>query len=136
MAYSKPTNRQYELTVDAYITYADLVSGTRKALIDLPAGARVTSGECLTYPACAGDSTVAAVITDNASSALTYLTDSDAKAAARTAFTIPADNTNYYATGGNIGITATAGGTFTAGGFRVRVNYIIDGRGNEVQPAA
>jgi len=136
MAYSKPTNRQYELTAEAYITYADLTSGTRKVLLDLPAGARITSGEYLVYPAAAGDSTVAATITDNASSAVTYVNDTDAKSAARTAFTMAADNGNYYATGGNIGITATAGGTFTAGGFRVRVNYIIDGRGNEVQPAA
>lgn len=136
MAYSKSSARQNVIVAEAYITYADLVSGTRKALIDLPVGARIKRGEYLVYPAAAGDSTVAATVTDNASSAVTYVNDTDAKAAARTAFTMAADNGNYYPAGGNIGLTATAGGTFTAGGFRVFVEYTIDGRATEVQPVA
>jgi hypothetical protein len=135
MAYSKDVGRQYALVAEADVSYGDLTSGSRTELIDLPAGSRIIRGEYLVYPAFDSATSDAVTITDDADTPVTYVDDTDAQVADRLAFTMPDDNTNYYAEPATIGVTWTgAGGSTSAGTVRVLVEYTLEGRALETQP--
>ena len=94
--------------------------------INLPPGAIIISGQLVvttafdgtTYPVVIGDSAVAN----------RYLATADRKAAAITAL-VP---TGYVGLGENLRVTITPTGTTTAGTGYIHIQYVIQGRSNEV----
>lgn len=95
-------------------------------IINLPPGATIVSGQLVvttafngtTYPVVIGDSAV----TNR------YLATADRKAAALT----PLVPTGYVGLGENLRVTITPTGTTTAGAGYIRIQYVIQGRSNEV----
>lgn len=97
--------------------------------INLPNNAEVIGGEITTETAITG-STAFNVIVGDSGSTNRYLTTTDKTTAARTAL-VP---TGFVGAGENIRITWTPTvGAVTGGKFSLRVQYVIRGRGNEVQ---
>ena len=100
-------------------------------VIPLPPYAIVTGGEVVTETAFTG-STAYNVSVGDSGSATRYLSATDKTSAARTAL-VP---TGYVGAGENLRLTvAPTVATATAGKLTVRVQYVIRGRGNEVQVA-
>lgn len=97
-------------------------------VINLPPGAIIVGGELVRTTAF--DGTTYAVIVGDSGSANRYLGTDDYKAAGRTAL-VP---TGYVGTGENIRLTITPTGTTTAGAGTLRVEYVIAGRAEEVNP--
>lgn len=98
-------------------------------VINLPPYAIVIGGEVVTETAATG-STAYNISVGDSGSATRYLGVTDRTTAARTAL-VP---TGYVGAGENIRLTvAPTAATATAGKFTLRVQYIIRGRGNEVQ---
>jgi hypothetical protein len=103
------------------------VAATVVELIPLPPGAVVTGGsvdrsvafDAATYNVSIGDSAVA----DR------YLSVTDLKAVGSTAL-VP---TGYRGVGQNVRMTVTAADVCTTGVATVRVEYVVEGRSNEVQ---
>lgn len=114
-----------------------LTPGTAMAFdcIPMPSGAVITGGEVIIDKAFVGIGAGATLSVGiaGATTALVNAMDLDAAAAgARTAFTMTAPllaNSGQNLRLTLAGLTATA----TAGKFRIRVQYTVDGRSNEVQ---
>jgi len=100
--------------------------------VPLPTGAVVESAELIVDTAYVGPTSATVAIGD-VTNASAYLAATSLLAVARTAFTIGTGLLENVS-GNNIRMTLTyAGGNATAGHFRVRVMYTIDGRQHEVQ---
>lgn len=98
---------------------------------DLPPGIQVIGGEAVTETALSGGGVTAATIAiGDSASASRYATAATVLAAnAR----VPVVPTGYTGQGESLRLTlAFTGGSPTAGKVRVRLQYIIDGRSNEV----
>jgi hypothetical protein len=131
MAITKDRGRQTVLTAMQHFTYDDFTSGVATEAVDLPGGAYIISGELVITTAFnsgtsdameVGDSGGVATLlssTSVASTGRTDLTPPDAPLSAKDAVTIELTS---------VGAAATAGAGF------LRVEYVIDGRANEVQP--
>ena len=99
--------------------------------INLPLGAVVVGGELIVETAGVGPTAYTAAI-GHSGNATAFLAATDLKTAARTALTGLGLAAND---GKNLRITiASTVANATAGKFRVRVNYTIDGRITEVNP--
>ena len=99
--------------------------------INLPLGAVVVGGELIVETAGVGPTVYTAAI-GHSGSATAFLAATDLKTAGRTALTGLGLASND---GKNLRITiASTAANATAGKFRVRVNYTIDGRITEVNP--
>jgi hypothetical protein len=96
-------------------------------VINLPPNAVIVGGELEVTTAFNG--TTYAVIVGDANSTNRYLATADRKAAGRTAL-VP---TGYVGLGEAIRLTVTPTGTTTAGAGTLRIQYIVQGRANEVQ---
>lgn len=99
-------------------------------VIKLPLGARVIGGS-LIVTTVSNDAGTTTLSVGDSGSATRYLGATTVKSAARTAL-VP---TGYLGTGEDIRITlANGSGGATTGKITVEVNFVIDGRANEVYP--
>lgn len=99
--------------------------------INLPLGAVVVGGELIVETAGVGPTAYTAAI-GHSGNATAFLAATDLKTAARTALTGLGLQAND---GKNVRVTiASTVANASAGKFRVRVNYTIDGRVTEVNP--
>lgn len=99
-------------------------------VLNLPRDAVVIGGELITETAF--DAATYTVSIGDSGSATRYLGATDVKGAARVAL-VP---TGYHNTGGlNIRATVVAADVCTAGKATLRVQYMIDGRADEVYPS-
>lgn len=133
MAITKVSDRQYPLVAKVAFTQADLPTGVAVAAIDLPGGARVIGGQIAVTVA--GDSVTSDTLTvGDGTTGDRYATGVNGKATGVTALT--PDEAANAAGKGAVYITNTAVGTEGTAmvGF-LEVHYVIEGRGNEVQPA-
>ena len=132
MPISNPSGRQYPLVAKATFTQADLPTGVDVEAVKLPSGARVIGGQIAVVTA--GDSVTSDTLTvGDGTTANRYATGVDGQATGATALTPDeADNgtgeSSVYVTNTAVGTEGTA-----MVGF-VEVHYVIEGRGNEVQP--
>lgn len=124
--------RQYPLVALQHFTYEDL-GGVAVAALDLPGGAIVIGGELVITEAFNSATSDAIDVGDGADPDR-YAAAVDAQALGRTALTL----TGYkYALPDTVDIGLTSvGGPPTAGGGYLMVEYIMDGRSQEVQPAS
>ena len=129
MAVSYQKNRQEVICAYFECTYADLESGVAYNAIELPASAVLLDGTYWVSTAFNSGSSDAVVVAFNS---LTLLTDADAQAAVRTAFTMPTTSnpSNVRVTSPTyITVTWTAAGNAaTAGTIRIEARYIVEGR--------
>ena len=99
-------------------------------VINLPSYATVIGGEVVTETAITG-STAFNVSVGDSGSATRYLGATDKTTAGRTALA----PTGYLGAGENLRLTVTPTvAAVTGGKITVRVQYVVRGRGNEVQP--
>lgn len=131
MSITKNGGRQTVLTAMQRFTFADLENGVALEAVDVPGGAYIVSGELVIETAFnAGTSDTIAVGHTGDDDGL--LTATDVQSTGRTPL-VPAGGT--YAAKDSVTLKwATAGTAATAGAGFVRVEYVIDGRANEVQP--
>lgn len=120
--------RQYVLSAFVDFTYADLAAGANVA-IEVPGGAVVVGGDLAIDTVF--DSTTNTLAVGDGGSATRYLGATNVKATGRTAIT----PTGYvYPATDTIDLTyALTGSASTTGAGRLRIDYIIRGRGNENQ---
>lgn len=129
MAIEKQGGRQWPLTAKVSFTYAD-IDGEAIEVADLPGGAVVTGGYVVIVNA--WDSATSATLdVGDKTTATKYVTGVDAKAAGGTAL-VPAGAP--FDVKDALTVTVTNVGTPTVGDGYVVLQYIIDGRSNEVQP--
>ena len=105
-------------------------------VLSLPIGAQVIGGDIHIENAYVGPATATVQFGDAVTGAL-YSAAVDAKTAARTALTLPLENTDSTPGGAFTGLDlrmalVLGAGNATAGRVRVRVMYTIDGRVNEI----
>lgn len=133
---TKNTGRQYALVAYSTVTFADLVSGTAVAAVDIPAGAEILRGTYNVSTVFNSGTSDAVVVQDNAGSPVTFVTDADATALETIAFTIAAGGYRTT-TPMTVDVVWTGVGTApTTGTIKLAIEYVLDGRANEVQPAA
>lgn len=133
-------NAQWKLSADFTFTMADAMKDVNGAttnfkatagvfdVINLPPNALITGGD-LIVETVSNDSGTATIKVGDSVNDARYLGATSIKSAARTAL-VP---TGYRGNGENLRITlANQNGDATAGKVRVRVDYVIDGRSNEV----
>lgn len=131
MAITKNAGRQWPLVATVTFTGGTDVTdtGTYEA-IDLPAGAIVTGGQFYTPAGFAGDGTIAIHLGDEV---LIAAADYDAENSA--VFDLTTDEqAGAPLTAADTIDVVLAVAALTAGTGRVTVEYIIDGKANEVQP--
>ncbi len=133
MAISKVVDRQWPLYASVDFTLADLVSGTFESAITLPENAEITGGALVVTTAFDSVTTDALDVGDSGSGGR-YLAVAAAVGSlpvGRIAL-VPAG----YRTIGEqpVGVTWTGVGGTTTGAGRLEVEYVVKGRGNEVQP--
>jgi hypothetical protein len=104
------------------------VAATSVDIINLPTNAVVLGGEVVTDTAL--DAATYNITIGDADVANRYLGTTDRKATGRTAL-VP---TGYRTTGKPVRLTFTAADVCTAGKMTVRVQYITEGRGIDVNP--
>lgn len=104
------------------------VAATSVDIINLPTNAVVLGGEVVTDTAF--DAATYNITIGDADSANRYLGTTDRKGTGRTAL-VP---TGYRTTGKPIRLTFTAADVCTTGKMSVRVQYITEGRGIDVNP--
>lgn len=104
------------------------VAATSFDIINLPENSIIVGGELVVETAF--DTASYAVVIGDSAVADRYLATADRKAAARTAL-VP---TGYRTAGANLRIGITNADVCTAGKATVRVQYVITGRANEVNP--
>lgn len=124
--------RQYALAAVQKVNFDDVTTAGLSAIqIELPPGAIVLRGSLdVTTPSNAsGAGTLSVGLSGG--SATAFLAATDLKTAANTAFTGGAGM--YLPNGGKITLTSAANTTATAGVAYVIVEYVVVGRGNEVQ---
>jgi hypothetical protein len=95
-------------------------------IIDLPVGATVIGGELVTDTAFNAATSYTVAIGDSASAGR-YLASADRKSAARVALTL----TGYRTDGSPIRLSVTSNAACTTGKATVRVQFTVEGRGNE-----
>lgn len=105
-------------------------------VLSLPIGAQVIGGDIHIENAYVGPATATVQFGDAVTGAM-YSAAVDAKTAARTALTLPLENTDSTPGGAFTGLDmrmalVLGAGNATAGRVRVRVMYTIDGRVNEI----
>ena len=141
MAKLKATRQaQYLLAAEFTFNFDDILTTTSGALVDggktntsatsvaviqLPYGATVVSGEVVTDTAF--DAATFNVTVGDSGSATRYLGTTDKKGTGLTAL-VP---TGYVSAGEDLQLTFTAADVCTAGKMTVRVRYTVAGRGNE-----
>lgn len=130
MAITKDTGRQWPLVAKVSFGFADTpTTATAYEALDLPNGAVVIGGGLLIDTA--WDSTTNTLSVGDAASGTRYLTTKDLKSTAGTYFPF------VIATKGVADVNVTyafTGGAATAGAATLVVQYVIDGKSNEVQP--
>lgn len=110
------------------VTAFKAAAGTAYDVIPIPKGSRVIGGE-IVVKTVSNDGSTATLSVGDSGSAARYLAATNIKAAARTAFT----PTGYVSTGEDLRITlANATGNATTGKVTVSVQYIKEGREDEV----
>lgn len=129
---AKSLERQYPLIAVAEFAYSELASGEEVEVIDLPVGAIVVGGYAYAETADNAGTTVVLDVGDAADPDRYVTSLSLATAGVSEAFASTVLG-RKYPTGGAITATRTVTGTAsTAGNSRIVVEYIIDGRANEV----
>jgi len=108
-------------------------------VLALPVGAQVIGGDIHVENAYVGPATATVSLGTSAAGTL-FANAVDAKVAARTALTVPLEDSDAAPTGAYTGLDmrmtlALGAGDASAGRVRVRVMYTIDGRINEVSAA-
>lgn len=144
MALVKPSrSAQYPLVQEYIFSFGDTVvdtSGVTKdfktfggdpvfPMFNLPLGAVVLGGDIIVETAYTG-TTVATLSVGDSGSATKYASAVNIMSGARTALTIPAATTGGLNVIGTMALTVA---NATAGKVRVRIEYTVEGRGNEVQ---
>lgn len=141
----KDASRQYPLSAELQVTFSDTTNTVaadvaQTIYIDLPEGSRVVGGEIVVDTAWVGPTAATIDIGDQVLAADgdydvvdadEYGNDVNLLSAARTALVL----TGYkYASPARIAITLTQTvNVATAGSFWLRVEYVREGRGQEVQ---
>lgn len=131
MAFAKNAGRQYPLVAVQTVDYTGYTSGVALDAVELPIGARVLGVNFYTDTAW-NTGTTAVLKVGDANAANRYINDQDIK----TTGSEPATQAvGYrYASGGNIKVTITDTGTApTAGSGVLVVQYVVEGRANDVQ---
>lgn len=125
------TNRQYILSAEIAFNYTHVNdTGVAVTAVKLPVGAVVVGGAVVVDTAF-NTATSAVLDVGDATSGNRYLNDVNLKTAGQTNL-VP---TGLSSDGADILITPTlVGAAATAGAARLRVDYVIQGRGHEVQP--
>ena len=156
-------NAQYPLVIEFIATFKDWVvdsiDGSKKTLgsavaasadpnepkllpgtgqinfncINLPAGAVIHGGDVIIETGFVGSVTPISRLGTAAN--ITQLGSFPMTAVGRTALTLTGVNPLAFVSGLPVLATMTTTGTATAGKVRVRLEYTIEGRANEVQPA-
>lgn len=132
MSISKVPGRQYPLRAKVPFTFADFVSGTIQAAIDLPGGAIVTGGALVITTVFNSGTSDTLTVGDVGGTEDLFASAVDGQAAALTALTL---NGGQYTVPTEIGVKWTGVSTApTTGAGYLEVEYIIDERANEAQP--
>lgn len=133
MSITKNSGRQYPLVEKVAIGHADLTSGSAVEAIDLPPNATVIGGEFVVETVWDSATSDVADIGDGVDDDRYTSSQIDLQSAGRTALTL----TGYKYTGKDtIDITWTGvGGSLTQGSAYLLIQYVIDDRANENQPA-
>jgi hypothetical protein len=130
MAITKNSGRQWPLVGEVSFAFSAIpTTATAYEAMDLPNGAKVVGGG-LTIDT-AWDSTTNTLSVGDAGLATRYLTTKDLKSTAGTYFPF------VIATDGSADVNVTyafTGGAATVGAATLTVEYVIDGKANEVQP--
>jgi len=137
MAITKVAGRQYPLYATVDVALADLTSGSAVAAIDIPPGADIVGGIYNVKTAFDSGTSDAVVIQTNESTPTVLLTDADAQATVTSALVIPAGGLRVGSSPSpfTIDVKWTGAGTAaTTGAIRLKVEYLVDDRANEVQP--
>lgn len=124
-------SRQWVLAVEQQVEAADLVAGLSAITIELPPGAIIVGGGTLvvTPNNAAGAAVLDIGLVGGSASA--FANDVGIKTAGYTAFATGVGT--YLPNGGSINLTGALTSDGTVGDLRVIVQYIVVGRGNEVQ---
>lgn len=132
MAISKDTGRQWPLCAVVDIAYSDTpTTATFYEAADLPGNARVIGGALVVKTA--WDSTTNTFSVGDSGAAARYLSATDLKTAGTTAFDFSTDDGSAPL---DVGVTyAETGTAATAGAAQLIIEYVIDGKANEVQPS-
>lgn len=132
MAISKDTGRQWPLCAVVDIAYSDTpTTATFYEAADLPGNARVIGGALVVKTA--WDSTTNTFSVGDSGAAARYLSATDLKTAGTTAFDFSTDDGSAPL---DVGVTyAETGAAATAGAAQLIIQYVIDGKANEVQPS-
>lgn len=130
MAITLNTERQYPLVAEASFVLADLTSGAATAAVELPVGAEVIGGD-LIIDTVFNSGTSDTFVVGDSGVANRYANAVDGQSAARTALTVTGARMTAKT---DVTVTCTRVGTAaTTGAGRLRVMYIVHGRGNENQ---
>jgi hypothetical protein len=130
MAVNKTSARQWVLSTGFIeVSFADLPPGEAVELVDLPAGATVIGGEIVVDAVFNGGGAETVVIGDSLV-ANRYGNAVALGSLARTALTLTGFT---YTEPNSVRVVRTANAVGTAGGARLRVEYVIQGRSNENQ---
>lgn len=132
MAITEDRGRQTVLSAMVHFTYADFTSGSATAAVTLPGGAHVVSGQLVVTTAW-NSATSAAIEVGDTSAVDSLMSSQDVKTAAGVWDITP--YTGAYSAKEDITIELTEVGAATAGAGYLVINYVIDGRAVEVQPA-
>lgn len=113
-----------------FFNYTGTTANPVFELFNLPMGAVVKGGDIIVEVAYVGP-TAATLSLGDTGLATRYATTVDLKTLARTALTLPSATTGGLNMLGTLALTVA---NATAGKIRVRVEYTIENRANEVQP--
>jgi hypothetical protein len=133
LAKDRTVDRQYPLYAVQAFNLSELEDGVAVPVIKLPAGARVISGHIVTDIALDSTSTDTMDLGDSADADRYTTSPVSIHAVGSSALTI----TGYkYTEATFLNMTwVSGGGTPTVGSGVVIVGYVVDGRGNEVEPS-
>jgi hypothetical protein len=130
MAVVTTSERQWPLTAEASFDFDDYTSGVAFAVVDVPAGAIVVGGYVMVTTAWDSATSSTLQVGDGGSASRYDPSDVDMKAATGKQI-VPSGY--VYPTKDTIDIEITDVGAPSAGVAKVVIEYIIEGRGNEVQ---
>lgn len=129
MAFVKNAGRQYPLVAVQKIDYTGYTSGAAFNAVELPVGARLLGVNFYTDTAWNTGTSATITVSDGTA---TFINAQDIKSAGSETST----QTPFkpYPAGGQISVTVTDTGTApTAGAGHLVVQYVVDGRANDVQ---
>jgi hypothetical protein len=126
----KNVNRQWPLTSVTRITFKGLANGEAVALTGLPGNAVVVGGELIVQTAWDSETSAELDIGDAATDDR-YGDGIDLKTLGRTALTL--DGYQMVTPGDILGTLAEVGDAATEGEALLIVQYVVEGRGGEVQ---